>query len=231
MSTQRVVLKKRKGKAGKGPGNRQHVERFAGDAYSLAERTAKGLMAIKKLINIETKFVDLNGSANTFDSAGALVYASGITQGTDISQRVGDSIRMQRVSFSAWVRGGTSFVKTNARVLLVRDLENAGVIPVPSDILSGLSSTQSPMVPYNYINTRTRFSILFDEMLTLNSNGDASGVISYSESHAGHIRYRGTTNGIASAAQGSLFLLFVSNETTTLLPDVTYTLRIEFTDD
>jgi len=228
MSTKVVVHKKSRPR---NKSNRAHVEKYAGDAYDLAVSTARGLKAIKKLINVEEKYYDTITSAQSADSAGAVTNITGISQGTDIQNRVGDSIKLQMIRLQAWIRMNTSAVKTSVRVVLFRDMENAGAIPNPGDLFTGISNVQSPVVPYNFINTRTRFRILYDEVTTLSINGLEDAFLSVDIPHSGHVRFRGNSSAIGSMAQGCLFILVMSNETTTLLPDVTWFTRLEYTDD
>ena len=89
-----VVLKNvKRGSRGKAKGkpvdrNRQEVARFAGDAYDLARRSWSGLNQIRKLINIEEKFLDTSVSQNP-DQSGAMTCISQTAQGTTMNTRIG----------------------------------------------------------------------------------------------------------------------------------------------
>ncbi len=234
MSSQQTVLKRRSngGRSKKSmQGNRQHVEKYAGDAYDLALRTADGLNYIRKLINVEEKYFDVTGASTAADSNGTVVNAFPVAQGVTGTDRVGDSVKLQGIRAVFWLRMSTGATRTACRCLLVRDLENAGAAPNVSDILKSTSSSQSPVCPYNFINTRTRFKILFDEIVALSINGEETAVISTDFKHEGHVRFRGATGSNSSMAQGSLWLLFISNETSLNLPDITYFIRTTYTDD
>jgi len=68
------------------------VGEYFEDAWSLAKRTATGLNEIRKLINIEEKNLETLVSATAFDTNGTVYSISTVAQGTDYTQRVGDSI-------------------------------------------------------------------------------------------------------------------------------------------
>ena len=201
------------------------VGQYASDAWSLAKRTAYGLNEIRKLINIEQKFVDTTVTNNT-SRAGGINYLSGIAQGTDLSNRVGDSIKVQRFSINGYISGAANAV---VRILIVRDRENSGSDPVGSDILQNASVAATPFSYVNYIN-KDRFTILYDSTYTINTVAIPGTLFEYTVSDLGHIKYRGTTSASASAAEGSLYLATFTDLAATQ-PTVVFTSRIEYTDD
>jgi len=202
------------------------VGAYAADAWSLAKRTAIGLNEIRKFINIETKFLDSNNN-DTANQAGTVSYLSGMAQGTDLNNRVGDSIRIQ----SIWLAGTCSVVTNNSslRVLIVKDNENGGAAPAGSDILQNAGGAGAAVAAYNYIN-KDRFTIIFDELLVLNTVSPPTDVLKFESSHNFHIKYRGTGATAASAAEGSLWMATFTDLAATQ-PTLRYTCRITYTDD
>lgn len=200
------------------------VGKYASDAWSLAKRTAYGLNEIRKLINIETKIAEATGSA-AIDTSGTVSSLSLIAQGLDYQNRIGDSIKLQRIEFRLRWQVGTG-VATYVRTLLVRDLDNYGTKPTLGDVLQ----TVSILSPKDYLNA-DRFSILYDELGTLNQS-DTNSVSTFEMAHEGHIKYLGTTAADASNGKGSLYLMFLSNEAAGAnAPTVTLHTRIYYTDD
>lgn len=200
------------------------VGKYASDAWSLAKRTAYGLNEIRKLINIETKIAEATGTS-AIDTAGAVTSMSLIAQGLDYQNRIGDSIKLQRIEFRVrWTVGtGTG---TFIRTLLVRDLDNYGTKPTIGDVLQ----TVSVLSPKDYLNA-DRFSILYDELGTLNQS-EANSVSTFDMAHEGHIKYLGTTAADASNGKGSLYMMFLSNEAAgATSPTVVLHTRIYYTDD
>jgi len=209
-------------------GTADSVGRFAGDAFSLAKRAVIGLNEVRKLINIETKVLDLDtsfGSTTTTD----VYYASGISQGTDIGNRVGDSIKIQSLSFRGHVTIGAAATSTRYRLILVRDMQNQGSLPTAAQIFETVSAGVTERSPPNYIN-RDRFAVLYDEFFCLNPATSYIHPIEADVPLDRHIRFRGTTNGVASAAEGSLFWVSVSSEGVNFPTAAAY-LQLTFTDD
>ncbi len=216
--------KNRKTRMSRNKGNA--VATYANDAWSLAKRTAIGLNEIRKFINIETKFLDSNNN-DTANQAGTVSYLSGISQGTDLNNRVGDSIRIQ----SIWFAGTCAVVTNNSslRVIIVKDNENGGAAPVGSDVLQNAGGAGAAVAAYNYIN-KDRFTVIYDELLALNTVSPPTDVLKYESSINFHIKYRGTGATAASAAEGSLWMLTFTDLAATQ-PTLRYTCRITFTDD
>lgn len=205
------------------------VGKYFGDAWSLAKRTAIGLNEIRKLVNIETKICEVSGTGG-MSQAGSILSISTMAQGTDyINNRVGNSIKLQRIEFRAGVYKDPAATATFARLIVFRDLDGYGTVPVPGDVLQTLGANTAPFSPKDYLN-RNRFSILYDELLTVNSSGDSSTVVDFEMNHEGHILYLGTTATAASNGKGSLYYLVCSNEPVNT-PSYFFYSRIYYTDD
>lgn len=190
--------------------------------------------AIRQLINIEYKYIDNNANSITSSSSGAINALSGIAQGTDVSNRVGDSIRGQSLDFNLTVtRNGTD---GNFRCIVFRDTENQGATPSVSDVLQTVGTAVNTVTPYNWFNKnlnsgKNRIVVLYDEVMSLEASDTNMTVkLHFPASEMKHIRYRGTTNGSASFAEGALFALFITDQSASQ-PLYTWYSRLTFTDD
>ncbi len=195
----------------------------------MAKRTAYGLNEIRKLINIEEKELVTTSGSIAFDTNGVLVPISRVAQGTNYTERIGNSIKMQHIEVRGRIFKNATATSSVMRVLLVRDLDGYGTVPNVTDIMESVGSSAAPLTQYDFLN-RKRFSFLFDELLTLNNTGDSSAVFEIQLPHEGHILYLGSTATAASDGKGSLYMLFISDEVTNT-PTYTFSSRIVFTDD
>jgi hypothetical protein len=198
----------------------------------LAKRTAYGLNEIRKLINIETKFVD-TGSSGSVDYSGTMLCVSQLAQGLTSTDRVGDSIKLQTIELRLLLAASATSTNTIVRVIMFRDLDGAGTAPTPANVLETVGSSHAPLSPYKF-NRRDRFGLLFDEVVTLQSvlaTGLSSTVIAWKVPHEGHVKYLGTTAASASDGKGSVYLLLVSDLTASNLPTFRSYARLEYTDD
>jgi hypothetical protein len=208
------------------------VSQYASDAWSLAKRTAYGLNEIRKLVNIETKFVDTANGLTAATQSGVVVCVSQLAQGLTSTDRVGDSIKLQHIEVRGTVIINAAATNTTVRVLVFRDLDGYGTAPTGADVLENVGGTVAPNSPYKF-NKRDRFSILFDEMFQLQSvlaQGQSSAAWYYSSEHAGHVKYLGTTAAAASNGKGSVYVLAISEEPTNT-PQFDFYSRLLFTDD
>jgi hypothetical protein len=220
---------KRRKPARKSGGTQRDVEKFAGDAYSLASRAVAGLNSIRKLINIETRVLDFDVAGQSISTTPTVTYASGIAQGTDIGNRVGDSIKVQHLEFCGRLAINSSATFSAIRVLLVRDMENAGAAPAATDILETVSGTVTTRSPLNYLNKK-RFSVLYDNFTVLDTASAYTQPVRMTMPLDRHISYRGTGGTVSAAAEGALFWLFVSDEATNT-PTISVYTQVWYTDD
>lgn len=202
---------------------------YANDAWSLAKRTAAGLNEIRKFINIEEKVIDTSFSATVSYNA-SITSVTQVAQGLDINNRVGDSMRLQHLELRWTTNGDTGAFTTAVRVLMIRDLDGYGTIPANTDMFQFTGSVNSVNSPINRLNLN-RFSVLYDETVTLSNAGPAQCVGSFLSSHQGHVRYLGTAANAASDGKGTIYIVCMSDRVTTLLPTVNWGMRVTFTDD
>ena len=167
------------------------VGKYFGDAWSLAKRTAVGLNEIRKLINVEEKVLQTDNTSATFNTTGTVYSLTTVAQGVDYDERVGNSIKLQRIQVNARIFMNTTSGNTVFRFILFRDLDGYGTAPTTADLLeTGVGSATAPLALLNW-NKRARFSILFDERGTLSPQGERGTYISVDIPHEGHVFYLG----------------------------------------
>lgn len=226
-SRQRSRAKRSRRSGGDSVGN------YFGDAWSLAKRTAYGLNEIRKLINVEHKYIDVNASSAS-SRAGVITYLSPAGQGDDITQREGDSIKVQSFEITGLVyRDSAATTNSEAiRILILRDLQNTGASPTGNDIVENVSTQYAPYQPLDFLNgsdLNKRFTIVYDNLVNLDLQTTCKA-FSFKSMHDCHVFYRGTTNAVASAGNGSYFMLVLSSNST-LTSNVDFTSRLRFTDN
>lgn len=226
-----VTRNKRATKGGRRKVKTDAVGQYASDAWSLAKRTAVGLNEIRKLINIETKFVDKAQTSTAISTTATVFAISQTAQGLDVSNRVGDSIKLQHITVRGRVNVSTAASNSLVRIMVIRDLDGYGTAPVSADILQDSATVSSCLSPINYLN-RERFSVLYDELVELQGivQGTAGMPFYFDSAHAGHVLYLGTTATAASNGKGSLYVVALSDEATNT-PSIAFYSRVTYTDD
>jgi len=208
-SKQRVSHAAKSGRKGKSS-NAKAVGKWASDAYSVGARALAGVSRLTKLINIETKVFHKYSSFNITNTP-TVSCISLVPQGSDQGNRTGNSLKLQSFEMNYVLTINTSAtINAIIRVMILRDLENAGSDPTPTDIFD--LSTTAYISAMNY-NNRERFSILYDKVSCLSVVNKELAFDSFKASQAGHIKFRGSATSSASNAEGALYLVAQSNAT------------------
>lgn len=118
------------------------------------------------------------------------------------------------------------------RVLVVRDLQNQGAIITADDVLQNVGAASAPLAFKDFVNgplQNKRFTFVYDRLFTVDQYNPLFSV-DFETSHDCHTYYRGSGSTVASAGNGSYFLITVSSEPTDV-PTVIFNTRLEFTDN
>lgn len=185
----------------------------AAGAWSLAKAAWKGFKYVKGMINCEKHFLDVK-VADFASYSGTITPLSALSQGDNISNRIGDSVLAKYINLRyAWI-GDTSTAQSIARVIVFQDTMSLGTIPAPGDVLnlSGLT-TEAPLALLNLTYAvQGRFKILYDKTMTLcntGSNVQATDEIIPINDHIKYTSTAGTDEG-----RNMVYLLYISNRNT-----------------
>ncbi len=205
------------------------VGTYMQDAWSLAKRTAVGLNEIRKLINVEHKYLDAGATSNP-SQAGTAAALNLIAQGDSVNQRDGDAVKMQSLDFACLVFAGGAYA--SVRIMIVKDQENAGATIAGSDVLQNAGGGFASITFPNFINSpniQSRFSILLDQVVVVDTYHPLE-VVRFKSTHDVHLYYRDTAATVASLASGALFVLLLTDVSANV-PTVVWNSRIRFTDN
>lgn len=183
---------------------------------------------VKSLVNVEVKSADslTQNIANTvFTSAGSMIYLSGIAQGADYFNRIGDSIKAKSLVYKMSVQVGNT--NTNIRVILFIDTECNNAAPSGSDLLQNVDVRSH----LNHFNGK-RFRILNDWFYNLNTVNNVNKIFKTYHKLNQHIKFDGTGSTVAAAREGSMFL-YVLSETASgaASPVAYYDFKLNFVDN
>lgn len=203
---------------------------FLDTKYSIGEIASKALKTatyVAGLVNVEEKIIDSGAIAiaNTqFTTAGTVFYVSGVAQGIDYNQRIGNSVKMQYIDLIMYTLAGTTSACT--RVILFRDREQRQAVPAVTDVLE----TANPYAHYNH-NNLERFTILKDEYRSIDAY-HPTHPMTFTKTDRTHLRYISTAATIGSADENALFLLVLSDTASGVTsPSAVYNMRIGFVDN
>lgn len=194
---------------------------------SMAYSALKMAKQVKRLVNVESKFYDIN-SAGTCDYNGVIVPlcipAQGITDGT----RVGDSIKCQHLSMRLHVFANTSAastVRSIVRCIIFEDKQNK--VSAGGDLLQIFGTGQGVLSP-KYWDNRFETKVLYDKTWTLDNINQTGRHESIELPLGHHSQFEAGTTAINT---GSYKMLYFSNHVATDLPTFNYVSRVTYTDD
>lgn len=193
--------------------------KYAGMAYT----AYKGVKYLKGLVNSEKHFRDFN-SATSIDDSGQIFVFTTIAQGDDVGDRNGNSILVKglfgRLSFDKHASATSTYI----RVIFFReDQQVADTAPGVTDVLE-TSAFDSAL----NLDTRGRFKILKDMVVTLDSAKNTNAFKKFNIVINKHMKFNGSAN--TDIQKGGLYMLMISNEATNT-PTIGAKVRISYHDN
>lgn len=173
----------------------------------------------------EHKYIDTVVGVNVGTGWNINAITQGIVQGLLGSMRIGDNIRLLRVTMNARydVGAGTA---TDIRVVLVLDKMNVGVAPVYTDLFVNTNITSAYSV--QQIKEK-RFTILYDKLSFVNNVGRNSLIIQKSIPLNHLVEYNATAGSAGDNGKNSMWLFLLSTDNTNK-PGFNSDLQVEYTD-
>lgn len=190
----------------------------------MASYAAKGVSMLTGIINSELKRFD---SINDFTPSSTLPYfycLNQIAQGTDVSNRDGNSILAKYITVNYSTIINPSATATIVRVICFVDTESiSGTTPTLATLLNG--TTTNAQLNVDYTN---RYTILFDDKINLSNTGEKLQSIKHYKPLNFHIKF--TSDSTDSWSKNSVWLLMYSNEDTNT-PTLDLNARMAFYDN
>lgn len=190
-------------------------------------------MYLKNVINVEKKFIDVSSGGTTLptNTTGTIVLLSGCAQGTDINQRVGDSIKYMSLMLEGFVTlNATS--QDLVKVSVVMDMQGNAGTPAYSDIYE-LGNASASLAQRNK-TTVDRFRVLKEWNLDLDTAGltikKFKCFLKFPMGKDSHEKFNGTGATSASVYSNGIYLVFGGNLTATF-SSINYYSRIRYVDN
>ncbi len=220
VSDDKNVGRKRKTRAFK-PKRKSRLAIY-GAAGSQLMRDVRYLMSV---INVEDKYVD-NSATATLSASWQSACLNALSQGTNSSQRLGQSVKVIGVEFRyTLANNAAATVPVNIRVVLVRDKQANTAAPTFTNIYP--VDVTSPRV-VGYLD---RFKVDIEECSTLDNVGTQGQYRSHVFRDQWHILFNsGNPGTIADIITNSYYIGYVCDAAANF-PSITYTCRVIFVDN
>lgn len=211
-------------------GYQRHERNFnKSSAYGLAKAAYSTAMFVKDAVNIEYKIYRIETIPTTFNNLGVIYDLvgsnsgfAGIQQGITVNDRIGDSIKLQRMVFRGLIQKNAAATINSVRIIVFKGKAEAGLMYSPADILESLN-VYSGKNDDNRYNTK----ILYDEVKVIDSVKSQYLELDWNIELNWHCKFE---ESLTTIADGGLYMLLLSSASTNL-PVWDGVFRITYTDD
>jgi len=183
---------------------------------------------VKKTVTSELKYFE-QYAAGPISIAGNIVNISDITQGTDVTQRIGQQVKFSHCELKFHLTIAGAATPEINRVMLVMDMQGYNA-PVIGDIVEPLFAATAwmPIATLNW-NYKRRFQVLFDRAFAMNNAATPNVVCEKRVRLGGKVA---NYIGASTTFKNQIYLLFMTSESNVLaLPNYYFTFRLYFHDD
>lgn len=164
--------------------------------------------------------VEVGSAGLTSSATTGSTHINNVSQGTTISQRVGNKINMKSVSLRTTIsykNTGTVTYKDKAtvRVMLVYDKQPNGSYPSVGDILQDTSTNATSTTGFSSnvnIANKNRFVIVRDKFINLDLNNQIQHVKMFKKLNNTETSFKTTTGAIGDIINGALYFIIFKSQ-------------------
>lgn len=187
----------------------------ANSVYSAAWKALKIANQVRKVINVEKKYIDTPISDDSIINVRDIFLLNAMDKGDDHDQREGDSMLMQTLHVKANIFANTTPDTTTFKIAYILDKESKGVLPTATDIWDDNSLAGYELLEHRNRDYSDRFVVLKEWTITLN-NTDKNGHYFEDFIKLGvHTKYFKDSNvgTIADISDNALYMVINTNQT------------------
>lgn len=197
------------------------------DNFDLARQAWKGVMQLKRMVNVEYKQHVVNSPTNAVsDTEATALDLAVIPIGDTQSTRDGTSIKPINLVMRMITTQHASATNTQVRVVIFRSKAENDNTPTTTSVFGTATFLVLPKVQDRRFNTK----ILYDRYISLSSAGKSNDIRTIILKLHGHINFDNEDTTGDDKEAGGLYMCLVSNEATNT-PNVQYYSRLTFTDN
>lgn len=191
----------------------------------LAQKAMAGVWKLKGLVNSEMLKKDKQ-ITGTVDSTGSVTHVTDIAQGDGEGTRTGNSIFCRALNWKGQVFRTTSGNALQSfRIMVVQDGQQI------TDSGPGVTDILESATVYSHLNKNTvgRFKVLYNRVFLMSSTGELGKNVNINIPMRHHVRYNGSAT--SDIAKGGLYVLLLSDQSSTNYPSIQSELRLSYHDN
>lgn len=195
------------------------------------QRVERKVNFLQGLINVEFKNHDVEQTSTDMDVNGTIIDLNYVNQGDGTESRDGSQFRMKSLEVRYLLSLNDNLTSpVSCRVIFFLDTDPNGSGPT---VASLLDDTTNPHLSPRNLDSRFRYVILYDKMVTLNPNGLERYTTKIYKKLNLKAMFTGATASDANVKKNGLHALFLSSQASgaTYKPTFLMNSRIRFIDN
>lgn len=201
---------------------------YAGSAVSTASKALAVAYGIKRLLNVEFKFHDVQLTLTPVTIAPIITQLTNIAQGDTDQTRDGAQVKLTRLNIKLYIQNNSGSNSTAMRIMIVHDKQTNQAIYADTDLLSDVTANDGIVSSLN-LDNKYRFEILYNKVVTMQNVGNSTHYLNIKKELDLRLRFDASTPSIADLTSSSLSIVFISS--TTANPIVTMFARLRYVDN
>ncbi len=185
--------------------------------------------SVKRLLNVETKFIQTQVTAGAASQAGLFTLLNSIGQGDSAELRDGNQLKLTYLQVSWDITQHVTAVATSVRVIIVKDKRPDGAVFTLAQLLADATANDNIVSPKNFDFAR-RFVICFDRRYSMSDSGTKKFIGSYYKKLNEIQRFTGSSAGIGTIESPTYHMVTLTSEASNV-PSITLFSRMGFIDN
>ncbi len=202
---------------------------YASTTANVASRALTTAMALKRLLNVEYKFLDAQTQLTAIPNTGLNLDLTNSSQGDTDQTRDGNSIKVVALYGKMLFTQHANATSTFVRVVLVHDKQTNQANFSDADLFTDSTALDIIVSALN-IDNKYRFHVLLDVTIALSAAGNTAKTLKFYKKLNMPIRYDANAGDITDITSNSLTLVFFGSEATNT-PSVTSFIRTRYVDN
>ncbi len=212
--------------------SKSRFNRYAGYAGTVMSTATKALIlahGIKKLMNVEFKFHDVQTTQTDITTTANIIQLTNIPQGDISESRDGAQVKVTRLQIKYQLRGHVNAVTTLVRCIVVKDSQTNQAIYAIADLLQDTTANDSIVSMLN-LDNKYRFTVLYNKVHQFQNSGHNNNYTEIIKDLDLRLRFDASTPSIADLTSASLSIIFISDQASNS-PLLTLFSRVRYVDN
>lgn len=189
----------------------------------------KSLQRVVASLSPELKTIEINTNVTNITTAGSIQHVTEIAQGTDVGNRIGNSIVLKEMYMQTqFTISSDASTSASWRIAIVRDMQQiSDTAPAVTDIFS----SNNPLIAFPNIANRQRFKFLYLSPIRTGIQTYIGGVnpnIKWDWKGSLKVDYNGSAG--TDQQKGAVYIVFLTDATANTM-DFVSRVRLMFQDD